>query len=103
MNNPWNIYSIYELQFFNCPSCMFRHSSKQEIVYHAFECHPESVYYLSNISDNSLSDVSCPWNPNPGCSNMSYGGGRSFGYQGGKILLSYDFVNSINGNYFWLL
>ena len=62
MENPWNIRTIYELQYFNCPSCIFKDHSKQELVSHAFEFHPESIDYLSNIDDNSLSDVFCPWN-----------------------------------------
>ena len=62
MANPWNISSIYELQYFNCPSCIFKNRSKQEIVSHAYECHPESVNFLSKISDNSLYDIIYPWN-----------------------------------------
>ena len=61
-DNPWNINSIYELQFYNCPSCVFKDISKQEIINHAYEVHPESIDYLYNINDNSLSDIVCPWN-----------------------------------------
>ena len=50
------------MQYFNCPSCIFKNCSKQEIVSHAYECHPESVNFLTKISDNSLSDIICPWN-----------------------------------------
>ena len=64
MANPWNINSIYELQFFNCPSCIFKNNSKQEIVNHSYQFHPESIDFLANISDNSLSDVICPWSEN---------------------------------------
>ena len=62
MENPWNIHSTYELQYFNCPSCIFKSYSKQEIVNHACEFHPESLTFLENITDNSLADVICPWN-----------------------------------------
>ena len=61
MGNPWDIQSIYELQYFNCPSCIFKDSSKQDMIYHAFDCHPESIEYLANIEDESLKDVICPW------------------------------------------
>ena len=61
MGNPWNIQSIFELQYFNCPSCVFKDSSKQEIIYHAFDYHPESIEYLANINDESLMDIICPW------------------------------------------
>ena len=62
--NPWNIDSIYKLQFFICPSCIFKDHSKQEIINHAYEIHPDSIDFLSNIRDNSLTDIICPWNDN---------------------------------------
>ena len=62
MKNPWIIQSIYELQYYNCPSCVFKNPSKQEFIDHAYEIHPESHDCLSRINDNSLSDVTCPWN-----------------------------------------
>ena len=60
-DNPWNIKSIYDLQYFNCPSCLYKHQFKQEIVDHAFEFHPESIEILSKIKDQSLIDIICPW------------------------------------------
>ena len=60
MDNPWNIQSIYELQYFNCPSCLYKNHCKQELINHAYECHPESIDYLANISDKSLSDINLP-------------------------------------------
>ena len=62
MDNPWNIQSIYEFQYFNCPSCIFKNRSKQEFINHAFENHSELVHNLYKINDNSLIDVVCPWN-----------------------------------------
>ena len=59
--NPWNIESIYTLQYFICPSCGYKHISKQNFVCHAFETHPESVNYLKDIKDGSLCDILCPW------------------------------------------
>ena len=64
MDNPWNIKSIYELQFFTCPTCIFKNHSKQEIINHAYETHPESIECLKNIKDESLKDVVLPWNEN---------------------------------------
>ena len=61
MENPWSIHSIYELQYFICPSCSFKDHSKQEFINHAYEFHPDFVNYLK-IHDNSLSDIECPWN-----------------------------------------
>ena len=60
--NPWNIDSIYKLQYFICPSCIFKDHSKQEIINHACENHPDSIEFLNNIKDNSLVDIICPWN-----------------------------------------
>ena len=61
MDNPWNIQSIYELQYFNCPSCEFKNQFKQEFVNHAYTSHPDSTDFLINISDNSFDDIICPW------------------------------------------
>ena len=61
VENPWNIQSIYDFQFFICPSCDFKDHSKQEFVNHTFDTHPDSIEYLSNIHDDSYNDVLCPW------------------------------------------
>ena len=57
MENPWNIDSIYELQFYNCPCCVFKDHSKQTFINHAIKHHPEAVDSLTNVKDDSLSDV----------------------------------------------
>ena len=57
----WDVESIYEFQFFNCPTCEFKHYSKQDFVNHAFNTHTKSVDYLKKISDGSLSDIVSPW------------------------------------------
>ena len=51
MENPWNIQTIYELQYFNCPSCIFKNHSKQEFINHAYDIHPESIEDLKSIDD----------------------------------------------------
>ena len=61
MENPWNIQSLYELQYFICPSCIFKNQSKQELVNHAYEFHPESIEYLMNLDDKSIIDLTFPW------------------------------------------
>ena len=61
MDNPWNILSIYELQYFNCPACVFKDNSKQEFVNHACKNHPESIKHLKNIHDKSLFDIIIPF------------------------------------------
>ena len=58
--NPWNIQSIYDLQFFNCPSCNYKNYSKQEFINHAYNSHPEAYPYLNNIKDGSLDDLITP-------------------------------------------
>ena len=62
--NPWDIKSIYEFQYFNCPSCVYKHNSKQEFICHAYEFHPEAIDYLNNIQDDSMNDIEYPWNIN---------------------------------------
>ena len=62
MEEPWRIESLFELQFFVCPSCAYKNHSKQNFVNHAYNIHPESINQLKSITDNSISDVNCPWN-----------------------------------------
>ena len=54
VENPWNVQSLYDLQFFNCPSqfCIYKSHSKQEFLKHAFSNHPESEPYLINFKDD---------------------------------------------------
>ena len=59
--HPWNIHSIYDLQYFNCPSCPYKNNIKQEFVNHALDFHPEAEEYLRNINDGSLHDVEIPF------------------------------------------
>ena len=61
MENPWDICSIYELQYFNCPNCYYKHNSKQEFIIHAYENHPNAIQFLNKIRTKSLSDIICPW------------------------------------------
>ena len=60
-DSPWNIKSIYDLQYFDCPSCIYRNIFKQEFVNHAYHFHPESIHFLRNINDGSLNDVEIPF------------------------------------------
>ena len=62
IENPWNIQSIYDLQYFNCPSCIFKNQSKQKFIDHAYEMHPDSIEHLYNIQDDSLTDITFPKN-----------------------------------------
>ena len=59
--NPWNIQSLYDLQFFNCPSCEFKIHSRQDFVDHAYNSHEECMEFLPKIKDDSLDGLICPW------------------------------------------
>ena len=59
--NPWDIDSIYDFYYFNCPMCLYKHNAKQDFVNHILNIHPESQDYLKKISDGSLSDILTPW------------------------------------------
>ena len=61
IENPWDVQSLYEFLYFNCPTCSFKHNLKQDFLVHIFNIHTESVNYLRNISDGSTSDVTLPW------------------------------------------
>ena len=43
IENPWTIYSIYDLQYFICPTCEFKNQSKQDFINHVYEIHPEAI------------------------------------------------------------
>ena len=60
MANPWHIQSIYDFQYFNCPSCIFKNHSKQEFVNHVYNIHPNFIDHLFNVEDNSLEDIIFP-------------------------------------------
>ena len=57
IENPWDVQSLYEFQYFNCPTCSYKNPSKYDFVYHTFNTHPESVDYLRKISDGSFNDI----------------------------------------------
>ena len=59
--NRWSSKSIFNFQYFNCPSCTFKIKQKQEFVDHAFENHYDCVEFLSEIEDGSLDDIKLPW------------------------------------------
>ena len=59
--NPWIIQSIYDFQYFNCPTCDFFDRSKQEFINHVYYCHSDAIEYLDSIIDDSLEDVIVPW------------------------------------------
>ena len=61
VESPWEVESIYDLQYYNCPCCTYKNHSKQTFVDHAFDVHPESIIFIKKISDGSLSDILCPW------------------------------------------
>ena len=64
IDNPWSVTSLFEFNYFNCPSCpFFKVVSKQDFVYHAFYTHPESTKDLKKISDGSLNGILLPWEP----------------------------------------
>lgn len=62
IKHPWGLSSLYGYQFFCCPECEFKVHEKQTFVNHAYTDHPDSIDYLSSINDNSLEDVTFPWN-----------------------------------------
>ena len=63
IENPWDIRSLYEFQYFNCPACHFKteYFKTQDFVDHAYASHPESTNYLRSIDDGSMDDIDFPW------------------------------------------
>ena len=62
VTSPWDVESLYEFQYFNCPTCPYKHKSAQDFVDHAFNTHQESKNHFMNISNHdSFSDIWPPW------------------------------------------
>ena len=59
--SPWDVRSLYELQVYDCPECIFQDWSKQSFVNHATNSHPDSIQYLKKIQDDSINNVEVPW------------------------------------------
>ena len=49
--NPWDVKSLDEFQFYNCPICSEKYNDEQDFVGHAFTSHPESAEFLNKIWD----------------------------------------------------
>ena len=48
--NPWDVYSIFEFNFFCCPECDCKTQSKQDFINHASTLHPwVSQSYISQV------------------------------------------------------
>ena len=52
--NPWDISSIYDLAYFNCPECDFQTQSKQEFIDHTSNNHPWVSYLLEKKNFHKL-------------------------------------------------
>ena len=62
VTSPWDVESLYEFQYFNCPTCPYKHHSAEDFVDHAFNTHQESKNHFINISNHdSFSDIWPPW------------------------------------------
>ena len=66
MNNPWDVCSLFEFNYFCCPECKFKtrsysiEQSAQDFVNHASHNHPWSVNFLQQISDGSIDNITLP-------------------------------------------
>ena len=50
-DNPWNIKSIQDLLYYNCPDCHSKYKFKQDIVKHVVNFHPECLKFLIEIEE----------------------------------------------------
>ena len=57
LNNSWQ----YPLINYLGQDCIYKVSEKQDFVNHASSCHPESIYFLAKIEDESMTNVNLPW------------------------------------------
>ena len=56
--NPWDVTSIFDLAYFCCPECDFKHQGKQDFVSHASNNHPWVCLFLSSCPSGLLPTVS---------------------------------------------
>ena len=62
-NNPWDVCSLFEFNYFCCPECEFKtrsysiEQSAQDFVNHASHNHPWAVNFLQQISDGSIDNI----------------------------------------------
>ena len=90
VEDPWNIQSLYDLQYFNCPVCDYKNHSKQEFFDHAYNLHPESEEALKNIVDGSIGDIVKPWLNDFDLENNENINNYEEYIQGGDNQLEYD-------------
>ena len=59
--NPWNVGSVDEFSYFNCPECTFHSKTKSLFQDHAVKNHPlSSVLFGSATKVGSLSNINYP-------------------------------------------
>ena len=46
--NPWDVTSIFDFAYFNCPECDYKHQDKQDFVSHASNNHPWVSFWKFN-------------------------------------------------------
>ena len=60
VENPWDVNSIYDFNYFCCPECDIKSKTKQDFVDHASSTHPKAIGAFQSITDGSLNDVQIP-------------------------------------------
>ena len=53
--NPWNVTSIEEFHFYNCPECNVKYQDKEQFVGHAVLKHPKAIQYIKSITQENES------------------------------------------------
>ena len=41
LGNPWQVQSLDEFLYYNCPECNIKSQNKEVFVYHAWQHHPK--------------------------------------------------------------
>ena len=49
IRSPWDVESIQDFQFYNCPSCVFMHKDESEFVQHALDVHPDCNKFILKL------------------------------------------------------
>ena len=49
-NNPWDVDSIYDFNFFCCPECDGKSRNKQDFIDHASANHPQVSFFVTRFN-----------------------------------------------------
>ena len=50
--NPWNVSSLEDFHFYNCPECELKYASKEQFIGHAVLKHPKALEFIPTFTQS---------------------------------------------------